>query len=193
MNQVISAEEKRSFINWFLNTYELQKRECAWLLTYLKSDDGLLDKVRFVDEIFASQRSIFMSTKCKKDISFKFTKKSFTTTDVERAFHDIRLNPEEEILIKLSFQNAESCPEYAAVREVNPLEKQHLTANSWYSLLAEMILDEAIEHHQKNRLYQEIDQALEQQDKERFITLSKRWVKLYHDEAKVDETEPNDL
>lgn len=188
MNQVISAEEKKSFINWFLNTYELQKRECVWLLTYLKSDNELLEKVRFVDEIFASQRSIFMSTKCKRDISFKFSKHSFTTTDVERAFHDIRLNPDEEILIKLSFMNAELCPEYAAVREVNPLEQQQLAFNSWYSLLAEMILDESAEQFQKKRLYQEINDALERKDKERFMVLSREWIALNQEESKADDT-----
>lgn len=178
MNQVISVEEKRNFLDWFLDHFELQKKECAWLLTYLKSDEKLLDKVRFVDEFFPNCRSIFMATTCTQDISFKFNKKTFMTTDVERAFHDIRLHPEEFIYLKLSFNKAESSPEYAAVREVNPMEKYNATSNSWYSLLAEMVLDEAVEKYQKEKLYMQIDLSLDQQDKESFLLLSKRLAQL---------------
>ncbi|GAA0360478.1 ReoY family proteolytic degradation factor [Bacillus horti] len=183
MHQLVSVEAKRTFLDWFLNTFELQKKECAWLLTYLKSDDTLLEKVRFVDELIPNQKSIFMSTTCTSDISFKFNKKTFMTTDVERAFHDIRLHPEEYIYLKLTFKKAESSPEYAAVREVNPMEKYNTTSNSWYSLLAEMVLDEAIEKYQKEQLYQQIEMSLKQNDKESFLRLSKRWAKLNEGEA----------
>lgn len=182
MNQLISVEEKRMFLDWFLDHYELQKKECAWLLTYLKSDDKLLEKVRFVDEFIPNCRSIFMSTTCTQDISFKFNKKTFMTTDVERAFHDIRLHPEELIYLKLSFNKAESSPEYAAVREVSPMEKYNTTSNSWYSLLAEMVLDEAIEKYQKEKLYKQIDLCLERNDKESFLLLSKRWAQLQEED-----------
>ncbi|WP_202079987.1 YpiB family protein [Caldalkalibacillus salinus] len=181
MNHVISTEDKRAFLNWFLDTFELQKRECAWLLTYLKSDDQLLKHVRFVDEFITSKRSIFMSTKCQNDVSFKFSKNAFTTTDVERAFHDIRLNPNEQILMKLSFKNSESCPKYAAVREVPPGETGSTSTNSWYSLLAEMVLDEALETYQKKTLYNDINRALENKDKDTFLELSARWSNLMKD------------
>ena len=183
MNHVITNLEKKNFLEWFLESYQLQKRESAWLLTYMMSDDKLLGKVRFVDEIVSNtQRSIFMSTKCVNDVSFRFNKGKLITTDVERAFHDIRLNPDEDILIKLSFLHSESCPEYAAVREVDPMERYNVTSNSWYSLLAEMVLDEAIEKFQKERLYQQINQSLEKQDKEQFLILSRKWVQLHQEE-----------
>lgn len=182
MNHIITITEKKNFLEWFLETYELQKRESAWLLTYLMSDENMLEKVRFVDDLHLSQRSIFMSTRCVKDSSFKFMKGTLETTDVERAFHDIRLNPDELLYLKLSFKKSESCPEYAAVREVDPMEKYNITSNSWYSLLAEMVLDESIEKFQKETLYQQINQSLEEQDKEKFLLLSRRWVELFEDE-----------
>jgi uncharacterized protein YpiB (UPF0302 family) len=182
MNHIITNTEKRNFLEWFLQSYELQKRESAWLLTYLMSDEKLLERVSFVDDIVSTNRSIFMSTKCVQEISFRFSKGTLVTTDVERAFHDIRLNPEEEIYLNLSFQRSESCPEYAAVREVDPMEKYNITSNSWYSLLAEMVLDEAIEKFQKEKLYQQINQSLEEQNKEAFLLLSRRWSKLHDEE-----------
>lgn len=182
MNHIITNTEKRNFLEWFLQSYELQKRESAWLLTYLMSDEKLLERVRFVDDTVSPNRSIFMSTKCVQEISFRFSKGTLVTTDVERAFHDIRLNPEEDIYLKLSFERSESCPEYAAVREVDPMEKYNITSNSWYSLLAEMVLDEAIETFQKEKLYQQINQSLEDQNKEEFLLLSRRWAELHDEE-----------
>ncbi|WP_025026779.1 ReoY family proteolytic degradation factor [Caldalkalibacillus mannanilyticus] len=183
MSQIITISEKKKFLQWFLSKYELKKRECAWLLTYLMSDDELIDKVRFVDETNSDDiRSMFMSTKCVRGNAFRFIKGKLTTSDVERAFHDIRLHPEEEILITLSFHQSESCYEYAAVREVDPMERYNVTSNSWYSLLAEMVLDEAIERFQKERLYQQINQSLEDKDKESFLRLSRRWTELHTEE-----------
>jgi len=171
------------FLQWFLKKYELKKRECAWLLTYLLSDDDLIENVRFVDELPThNQRAMFMSTKCVNDHAFRFMKGKLVTTDVERAFHDIRLHPEEDILIMLSFNQSETCAEYAAVREVDPMERYNVTSNSWYSLLAEMVLDEAIERFQKEKLYQQINQSLEENDRERFLQLSRRWTELHAEE-----------
>jgi uncharacterized protein YpiB (UPF0302 family) len=183
MNFIITIAEKKSFLEWFLRSYELQKREGAWLLTYLMSDDLLLDRVRFVDEMVNQHtRSLFLSTKCVNDIPFRFTKGKLVTTDVERAFHDIRLNGDEDILVKLSYKHSESCPEYAAVREVDPMEKYNVTSNSWYSLLAEMVLDEAVEKFEKEMLYDQINQSLENNDRDRFLNLSRRWLQLHEDE-----------
>jgi uncharacterized protein YpiB (UPF0302 family) len=182
VNHIITNIEKKNFLEWFLENYELQKRESAWLLTYLMSDENLLEKIRFVDELHSTERSIFMSTRCVKEISFKFTKGNLVTTDVERAFHDIRLNSEELLYLKLVFKKSESCPEYAAVREVDPMEKYNITSNSWYSLLAEMILDESIERFQKELLYQQINESLRDQNKEKFLLLSRRWAELAEDE-----------
>jgi uncharacterized protein YpiB (UPF0302 family) len=183
MNDIITLTEKKNFIQWFLKNYELKKREGAWLLTYILSDEELLEKIRFVDDISTTTaRSLFMSTKCVNETGFRFTKGKLVTTDVERAFHDIRLNSDEEIFLKLSFQYSESSPEYAAVREVDPMERYNVTSNSWYSLLAEMVLDEAIERFQKEKLYQQINQSLKEQDKEKFLQLSRRWSQLHNED-----------
>ena len=95
MNHIITTMEKKNFLQWFLNRYELQNRESAWLITYIMSDEKLLENVHFVDDSTSTKRTILMSTKCVKGISFRFTKGKLVTSDVERAFHDIRLNPDE--------------------------------------------------------------------------------------------------
>lgn len=183
MNPMITNAEKKTFVEWFLKEFELQKRECAWLLTYLMSDERLLGKVHFVDDMSDVHRSIVMSTKCVREVSFQFKKRRMISTDVEKAFHDIRLNPDEDIYVKLVFSEYEICPEYAAVREVGYLEKSDISTNNLYSLLAEMVLDEVIERFEKERLYEQIDQSLVEYDKESFMNLSKRLVELNEDDC----------
>jgi uncharacterized protein YpiB (UPF0302 family) len=174
MKPTVTNAEKRSFVEWFLKHYELKKRECAWLLTYLMSDYRLLNKLRFVDEMPAKKRTLLMSSKCSKHIPFQFMKGKFSSTDVETAFHDILLNDQEEISVLLHFSQSEQCPQYAAVREVGSVEKDKLKTNSLYSLIAEMFLDEVVEKFEKERLYKLIDQSLARQDKQMFLRLSRR-------------------
>lgn len=40
----ISVNEKKEFIRWFLNHYQLKRRECVWILNYLMSHDQLMEK-----------------------------------------------------------------------------------------------------------------------------------------------------
>ncbi|MDQ0337640.1 uncharacterized protein YpiB (UPF0302 family) [Caldalkalibacillus uzonensis] len=178
MKPLITNAEKKRFLEWFLQTYELQKREGAWLLTYMMSDDKLLGRVRFVDEIDVTERSIIMSTTCLDGVSFQFQKGKLLTTDVEKAFHDLRQHPHQTIQIKLNFKAAKTSPEYAAVREDGLMKKQKLPSNGLYALFAEMILDEAMYQYKKQQLYRQIDEALDQQDKNRFLQLSEQWMKL---------------
>lgn len=174
MYPIVTNAEKKSFLEWFLQKYELQKRESAWLLTYIMSDEKLLEKVRFSDEVSLSIRSIVMSTTCVKGTPFKFRKGKVMTTDVEKAFHDIRLHPQEDIVIKLTFKNSHLCPKYASVMEDIPVENKQMSTSSVNSLFAEMILDEALETFEKERLYKQIDQALMDGDKELFLQLTNK-------------------
>lgn len=40
----VSVNEKKDFIRWFLNHYQLKRRECVWILNYLMSHDQLMKK-----------------------------------------------------------------------------------------------------------------------------------------------------
>ena len=45
----ISVNEKKEFVRWFLNNYQLKRRECVWILNYLMSHDQLMEKVHCVE------------------------------------------------------------------------------------------------------------------------------------------------
>ena len=178
MGECVTVSEKKEFIQWFLNRYELQKREAAWLLNYLCSDDQLIRRTHFVDSLRHLPKTILISTRCVRMTPFKFAKNKRVSADVETAFYDIRSNKEEDLYISLCFKDKSTCPEYAAVLEVNPMERQDVVQDTLFNLLAEMILDEAVRDFREKNLYRRIDEALKNGDEQQFLQLTEQWLGL---------------
>ncbi|WP_338749666.1 ReoY family proteolytic degradation factor [Bacillus sp. FJAT-52991] len=170
----VSVHEKKDFIRWFLNHYQLKRRESVWILNYLMSHDQLMEKVHFVDDAQYCPRGMVMSTHCVDSAPFRFFKENIMTTDAEKSFHDIRLNKEENIYIELKFRGSNISHQYAAVLEENPFMPRNLRITEKDKALAEKFLKDSIYRFQKERLLQEIDEALDRADKERFLQLTER-------------------
>ncbi|MFJ5965088.1 ReoY family proteolytic degradation factor [Bacillus sp. NPDC093026] len=173
MQTPVSVNEKKEFIRWFLNHYQLKRRECVWILNYLMSHDSLMEKVHFVEQADFCPRGIIMSTHCVDEVPFRFYKENIMTTDAEKSFHDIRLNKQQDLFIQLNFRSAYRSPEYAAVLETNPHIPKDLYENEKDKDLAEKVLDHSIATFQKERLMKEIDDALDRHDQETFAKLAK--------------------
>ncbi|MCY7651799.1 ReoY family proteolytic degradation factor [Bacillus safensis] len=173
MQTPVSVNEKKEFIRWFLNHYQLKRRECVWILNYLMSHDSLMEKVHFVEQAEFCPRGIIMSTHCVDEVPFRFYKENIMTTDAEKSFHDIRLNKQQDLFIQLNFRSAYRSPEYAAVRETNPHIPKDLYENEKDKDLAEKVLEHSIATFQKERLMKEIDEALDRHDQETFNKLAK--------------------
>lgn len=173
MQTPVSVNEKKEFIRWFLNHYQLKRRECVWILNYLMSHDSLMEKVHFVEQAEFCPRGIIMSTHCVDEVPFRFYKENIMTTDAEKSFHDIRLNKQQDLFIQLNFRSAYRSPEYAAVLETNPHIPKDLYENEKDKDLAEKVLEHSIATFQKERLMKEIDEALDRLDQETFNKLAK--------------------
>lgn len=176
MSECVTVSEKKEFIQWFLGRHELQKREAAWLLNYLCSDDQLLKKTHFVNSLQQLNKTMTISARCVQMPPFQFTKNNRITNDVETAFYDIRSCPREDLYINLFFKERSSCPEYAAVQEVNPMEKQDYVQDSVISLFAELILDQVVREYREKDLYRKIDEALVRGDEKQFLQLTEQWL-----------------
>ncbi|AWI12690.1 MULTISPECIES: ReoY family proteolytic degradation factor [Bacillaceae] len=170
----ISVNEKKEFIRWFLNHYQLKRRECVWILNYLMSHDQLMEKVHFVEHAEFCPRGIIMSTQCVDDVPFRFYKDSILTTDAEKSFHDIRLNRDQEIYIQLNFKAVHKSHHYALVLENNPYMPEHLEISDKDRELAEQFLQTSIKNFQLEQIREKIDKALDRKDKEEFIMLSEQ-------------------
>jgi uncharacterized protein YpiB (UPF0302 family) len=168
----VSINEKKEFIRWFLNHYQLKRRESVWILNYLMSHDQLMEKVHFVEEAHLCPRGIIMSTHCVDNVPFRFYKDNIMTTDAEKSFHDIRLNREEDIYIQLNFKKSQLSYQYAAVLEENPYMPKDLHINETDRQMAEKLLEKSMKDFKRNKLREEIDKALDEKDYSRFVELS---------------------
>ncbi|MBL4954145.1 ReoY family proteolytic degradation factor [Neobacillus sp. OS1-32] len=178
MTTPVSVNEKKDFIRWFLNHYQLKRRECVWILNYLMSHDQLMEKVHFVEQAQYCPRGLIMSTHCVDKVPFRFYKENVMTTDAEKSFHDIRLNRDEDIYIQLNFHASNQAHQYVAVLEENPYVPKHLQVNEKDGKAAEQMLEKSIERFQREKLLQLIDEALDRQDREAFQTLTDRLKRL---------------
>ncbi len=176
MKNVITVTDKKQFIKWFLERYELRNPEAEWLLQYLASNDQLLAKVHFTEQFKNSQKSLLMSTTCVQMTGFKFYKNKRVTSDVEKAFLDVHSHPEEDVYITLYYKERSDCVHYAAVIETTqePIRKATPT-DILIGLQVDLLLDHIEQTHHIKRLLTSINQALDEGDRDVFMELSARY------------------
>ncbi|SDN61443.1 Uncharacterized protein YpiB, UPF0302 family [Tenuibacillus multivorans] len=174
----ISSIEKNAFIKWYLSNFKTEHREMVWLLEYVMKRDYLLKHVHFVFEAHLCPRSIIISTKEKEKRPFRYYKDHVVTTDVDKAFHDIRLNPEETLYIEMVYDNVRQSLHYAEVLEDNPyLPEDYYLQNEDYILL-EKIMEETTYKSKVQFIKSKIDQALDIGDMDLFFKWSEELKKL---------------
>ncbi|MDG5787582.1 ReoY family proteolytic degradation factor [Evansella sp. AB-P1] len=178
MNNPVPVMEKRDFLKWFLDQYQLKRRECAWLLNFLMSDDVLMERVHFVEQAEFCPKALMISANDVDNVPFAFHKNQHVTMDAEKSFHDIRLNRNEDIYVQLNFKDKQSIPQYMAVLEENPFLPVNEEEANINSLLAEMFLDQSILSYRIDILEKDIDQALIRGDEDAFHELVKQYKSL---------------
>ncbi|WP_096188644.1 ReoY family proteolytic degradation factor [Evansella halocellulosilytica] len=178
MNNPVPVMEKRDFLKWFLDQYQLKRRECAWLLNFLISDDVLMERVHFVEKAEYCPKALLISANDVDSVPFAFHKNQHVTMDAEKSFHDIRLNRNEDIYIQLNFKEKQSAPQYLAILEENPYLPVNEKEANVQSLIAEMVLDHSIKMYELKMIEKEIDQALVDKDEYTFHILAKKYKQL---------------
>lgn len=173
MKSVITVADKKQFIKWFLERYELRNPEAEWLLQYLASNDQLLAKVHFTEQFKNAHKSLLMSTTCVQMTGFKFYKNKRVTSDVEKAFLDVHSHPEEDVYVTLYYRQRSDCVHYLQVIESvqEPVRKTTPT-DILMELQVDLLLDHIENIHHMKQLKIAIDQALDEGDRETFMKLS---------------------
>ncbi len=169
----VSVEDKKSFIRWFLNHYQLKKRESVWILNYLMNHDEILHHLHFVREAKFCPRGIIMTSQCSSETAFRFYKNQLVTTDAEKSFHDIRLNKTEALYLQLNFKRSYRSALYIAVLEENPFIPNDYFITAQDKEVAQQLLDQSRYEFQKSFLNEQIDQALDSMNEEAFLKLTK--------------------
>lgn len=172
MTAMVPVAAKKDFVRWFLKRYKLKRRECVWILNYLLSHEALLKNVHFTDEAHYCPRAMVISTTKSESIPFRFYKGNLMTADAEKSFHDLRLHEDEKMYIQLNFPDSNTCPHYASVREENPFLPSYLQVSETDRRIAQQLVEESIISMTEEVLRKSIDEALDTNDRERFIALT---------------------
>ncbi|EAC5751292.1 YpiB family protein [Listeria monocytogenes] len=169
MKASISIDEKKDFIRWFLNKHQMKTREAMWVLNYIAGHDQIVKYVHFVDNLEGCARGLSLSAHGVKSEPFLFFKGNIMTSDPEKAFHDIRLNWDEELYVELHFEEAMSSPEYALVREDNPFAAVKLADEE--KEMADALIYQSVHQFSREKVLQQIDEALDTRDEAAFHKL----------------------
>jgi uncharacterized protein YpiB (UPF0302 family) len=178
MQSSVTVKDKKRFIKWFLNHYQLKKRESVWILNYLVSHQEILANVHFVREAKFCPRGIIMTSHCSTETPFRFYKNQLVTTDAEKSFHDIRLNQHEPLYLQLNFSKSYQSPFYVAVLEENPFLSDEYFITEKDKKHAKQLLDKTLFDNEKKLLLKAIDDALDKRDYRTFQRLTSNLKKL---------------
>ncbi|EFI84549.1 Uncharacterized conserved protein [Listeria grayi] len=176
MKASISINDKKDFIRWLLDNHQMKIRESMWVLNYIAGHDQILKYAHFVDSLEGYKRGLSLGAHGSNAEPFRFFKENIVTTDPEKAFHDIRLNWDEDLYIELHFSGARLSPEYALVREENPHALLHLDDEAKDE--AKTFLDESISVFAKENLMKQVDKALDERNEEDFYKLAEAYHQL---------------
>lgn len=168
----VSVNEKKNFIYWFLNQYEMKKIESSWILTYLANHHDTLQRVHFVREVRHCPRGLIISSNCSDTVPFRFYRNHIVTVDADKAFHDIRLNPFETLYVQLYFDEWKKNPQYAGVLEENPFLSDDYYITSEDREQTENFIHYSLDMMRRKELVKKIDQALDKRNQDEFIKLS---------------------
>ncbi|MBA2173885.1 YpiB family protein [Halobacillus locisalis] len=160
MQTPISVDEKKDFVRWFLNHFQLKKRESVWILNYLMNHETLLSSVHFVNEVKFCPRGMEISAQGVTDPPFRFYKGQVMTNDAEKSFHDLRMNQDEPVYIQMNFDNAQQCSKYALVLEENPYLPKDYYLNDRDRSEANRFLSHSLLRYRQKQMESRIDEAL---------------------------------
>ena len=172
MNTNITIDKKREFIRWFLNSHQFRKRECVWILNFYLNNEEYLDKLHFVEDASLYQRGMRMATYCVDKPAFSYYENKSMITDPEKVFHAIKLLSDKDFYIELQFHNANKCLEYIEVLEGSSNIDEEIDQE--IVTYAEKVMNESLEKFKRERLYDEINKALDNRNEKLFMELTNK-------------------
>ena len=179
----VKLKDKKKFLKWFLQRYQMKRRESMWILNYLLNHDIVLNKTKFVEEANKTPRGIRMATVGTEDEAFRFYKDGQEYDHPEQAFHEVRLNWHTDLYIELLFQDSLLSPEYAAILEDNPFAKWNDRMTSEIDEQVDEAVDTFYLQKQREQVLEDIDRALETDNRDDFYSLAEE---LKHIEDKME-------
>lgn len=173
MQNPVSIQAKKQFLQWFISHYKMNTQEVNWFLEDLIEDERALFHLHFVQDIEHCPKGIIISTHVPDDVSFLFFKGSVQTNDVYTAYHELHLYHEEAFYVQINFPQSNLHSLYKAVLEEEMMQREK------DKVYAEQLLKHLLMQGEKQTLEREVNEALDSSDSAKFIHYSTQLKKYY--------------
>ncbi|WP_141433963.1 YpiB family protein [Bacillus sp. 03113] len=171
MRKWVSANEKRSFLKWFLDNHRLKRIEARRLIEFLNNKTHILENLSFTEKINLKEKTIVISSTNSDETGFEYYYNQRKTFDVATAIGDITANPTSKINIILHFYGKMRNVRYNQLieytnDEIKPYELYQRQAKAADQVIAILMLEQEV-----NNIKKDIDMALDQKNEEQFHKL----------------------
>ncbi|GAA3024412.1 YpiB family protein [Tetragenococcus solitarius] len=170
----IATLDKKRFLNWLVSHEVFAKREISWILNYLANHEIILKHVHFVEKARRTPRGITICTQQFYGEPLALFIEGKVFNDSDQVFHEIRLNWQEPLYLEIKFNQAWDNELYLGVLEDNPYYRWNDTMDAKTQARVKHYLKKEATQAEIAELYQEIDQALENNDQTTFMKLSEK-------------------
>lgn len=175
---MIDAGEKREFLVWLINNVSFQRREVIWILNYLINHEAILRNVHIVEQALETKRGLVFRDISQREEAMMFSIEGHQFSNSDQIFHEIRLHWQQPLYLECVFPDSWQNAQYLSVLEDNPELSWNDTVSEEIVLEVENYLKYQEQEAQADLLKRQIDMALEDGDKEAFLSLSDEFNRL---------------
>lgn len=172
---MIELAEKKRFINWLIQSVSLKSREAYWILNYLLNHEFLLNKVRFVEDALFTPRGLVITDQTVSGNGIEMVKQGVKLADPTQIFHEIRMNRKETIFLEVKFEGMYQSTFFLSVLEENEYQPMDETLKEEIDSELDAYFKNQDKKYQLSFLLKEINEALEANDKDLFLSLAKKY------------------
>jgi uncharacterized protein YpiB (UPF0302 family) len=174
MKNWISTSEKSSFLKWFLQQHQLKHKDARMLLEYIINNHHILENLSIIETIPKKGRTILISSMQSDKPGFIYYSQHRKTEDVSKALGDLMSNPSDKLYLNLHFYGKQSNHRYLHLVESETNYFVRYKQFKEYEKETKLIIEKSLVDQEINNVRQQIDAALDQNDKQLFNQLVER-------------------
>jgi len=180
MKKTVKLVKKKKFINWFLETYRLKTPDAAKILGAITANEHLLQRTHLVENVRSLPNAVIISAQGAETVSFLCRINDVYYEDIDEFISLLESNPPEELFVWLSFNREYLCSMCDIVLGVKPeIDDKIFYYKVVKNLERELNFKVRDTAERKQKLVTEIDEALMQGDKDRFMALSALYKEMF--------------
>lgn len=164
---------KKRYIKWFLDSFLLKEPETIKVLSFIYSNDELLEKVHFVSDIRKLPNAMLLSAAGTHTVSFLFRLNGDYYEDINQIVSTLSNTPPKELFVRLAFNQDNMCSYSQDVLEPVPEVRNKVFYQQVVKDLEEELNKTAkLRMEGKEYLLKKIDKALKQGNRDLFYKYS---------------------